>query len=48
MKRSNEMLSFSCSAWNTSELRLANSAAVMPSAAAASAIFWPCTSVPVR
>ena len=48
MKRSKEMPSFSCIAWNTSELRRARSAVGMPSAAAVCAIFRPCSSVPVR
>ena len=48
MKRSNDAPSFSCIAWNASELRRASSAVGMPSAAAVCAIFRPCSSVPVR
>ena len=48
MNRSNEMFNLSCIRSNTSELRRASSAVGMPSAAAVSAIFSPCTSVPVR
>ena len=47
MNRSKEMFSCSCSRSNTSELRRANSAVGIPSAAAVSAIFRPCSSVPV-